>query len=511
MITFHSKGVKRQLVKGQKASREGPIREESEEEELESFASSLSYTDEEDKYTVDFDAVEEEDGSIPIQRRNRRKKDEEASIPILPIQRRNKVNKKNNKNLSTQQLLEQLNRKHSPALSMRQKRLQALEVADPKVVRRKKPVSSTPTKKKRRLLIVDSSSEEDYNSLLKEVKKKRRTSIKLSNGVFGGDSKDVKPFISIPASSSAILSTSSSNPKANPSSMLVIDLSKDVPSPVLSNKKSNPPQTSSSLSYSSSTHSTKNKIKHENNQSKLSNNKNKQQASLLSKRNTRQHKNKPQLPPNITQIPSNKIPPKNNPIFAPRFPKPASIPHTPVWIPTCPQPPITPSIPRPRRVAPPKKVFKVPPKLFLKAEAKARQFQWTYLDGLYAPCKDRLHFRCLYSHTFPILVKDFNSFLACPVCSSQEAHDQEDMFAQAAQKHLQNIKARESATGSPNFASSDHFQVLGLSRYASKHVISKQFRALSLLHHPDKSKHPDAQNRFAKLNQAKTALLARFS
>ncbi len=48
----------------------------------------------------------------------------------------------------------------------------------------------------------------------------------------------------------------------------------------------------------------------------------------------------------------------------------------------------------------------------------------------------------------------------------------------------------------------DYYQILGIGRDASNREIRKAFKKLALLHHPDKSKEKDAQEKFLKINKA---------
>ncbi len=53
---------------------------------------------------------------------------------------------------------------------------------------------------------------------------------------------------------------------------------------------------------------------------------------------------------------------------------------------------------------------------------------------------------------------------------------------------------------------SDYYTLLGVSKTASEDEIKKAYRKKSLKVHPDKNKHPSAQEAFKKLSQAYTCL-----
>uniref|UniRef100_A0A7S1L3B4 J domain-containing protein n=1 Tax=Neobodo designis TaxID=312471 RepID=A0A7S1L3B4_NEODS len=55
-------------------------------------------------------------------------------------------------------------------------------------------------------------------------------------------------------------------------------------------------------------------------------------------------------------------------------------------------------------------------------------------------------------------------------------------------------------------ASKDHYVTLGVSKQATADEISKAYKKLSLLLHPDKCTHPEAADAFKKVSQAKTVL-----
>src|SRR3990172_8386744 len=52
----------------------------------------------------------------------------------------------------------------------------------------------------------------------------------------------------------------------------------------------------------------------------------------------------------------------------------------------------------------------------------------------------------------------------------------------------------------------DYYDILGVSRSASKDDLKKAFRALARKYHPDVSSEPNAEDRFKEINEAYTVL-----
>ena len=48
----------------------------------------------------------------------------------------------------------------------------------------------------------------------------------------------------------------------------------------------------------------------------------------------------------------------------------------------------------------------------------------------------------------------------------------------------------------------DYYDILGVGRDATNKEIRKAFKKLALVHHPDKSKEKDAEQKFMKINKA---------